>query len=59
MLIASSLLVVGNYIKQKIKSFENRFEKITIFQMNFKLHLTYNLRGAWHTMYAMLLSNFK
>ena len=22
-------------------------------------HLTYNLRGAWHTVYAMLLSNYK
>ena len=22
-------------------------------------HLTYNSRGAWHTVYAMLLSNFK
>ena len=21
-------------------------------------HLTYNLRGAWHTLYAMLLSNY-
>ena len=22
-------------------------------------HLTYNSRGAWHTVYAMLLSNYK
>ena len=22
-------------------------------------HLVYNSRGAWHTLYAMLLSNFK
>ena len=22
-------------------------------------HLTYNLRGAWHTVYAMLLSNYR
>ena len=27
--------------------------------MNFELHLTYNLRGAWHTQYAMLFSYFK
>ena len=24
-----------------------------------RIYLTYNSRGAWHTVYAMLLSNFK
>ena len=37
-----------------------RFEKITLFDcMNLREHLTYNLRGAWHTLYAMLFSNYK
>ena len=27
--------------------------------MNFRYHLTYNSRGAWHTVYAMLLLNYK
>ena len=36
-----------------------RVEKITLFHcMNFSLQLTYNARGAWHTLYAMLLSNY-
>ena len=35
-----------------------RFEKITLCQcMNFRWHFTYNLRGAWHTLYVMLLLN--
>ena len=34
------------------------FEKLTIFHcMNFRQNLTYNSRGAWHTLYAMLPSN--
>ena len=37
-----------------------RFEKITFFpRKNFRQDLTYNSRGALHTLYAMLLSNLK
>ena len=37
-----------------------RFEKIKLFHcMNFKQHLVYNSRGAWHTQYAMLPWNHK
>ena len=37
-----------------------RFEKKSLFHcVNLGLHLTYNLRGAWHTLYAMLLSSYK
>ena len=36
------------------------FEKIAHFRcMNFMQHLTYNLRGAWYTQYAILFSNYK
>ena len=36
-----------------------RFKKIALFHcMNFRSQLTHNLRGAWHTLYAMLLSNY-
>ena len=37
-----------------------RFEKIILFPcLYIRQHLTCILRGAWHTMYAMLLSNYK
>ena len=33
----------------------HRFEKIVLFHsMNFRYHFTYNLSGAWYTLYAML-----
>ena len=39
-----------NYLKMN-----NRFEKIKPFHcMNFRQHLTFNLRGPWHTLYVML-----
>ena len=48
----------NRYLNYLRKSY--RFEKITLFRfMNFRYHLAYNLRGAWHTLYAMLLSNYK
>ena len=40
------------------KRMNYRFEKTKLFHyMNFRLHPTYNWRGVWHTLYAMLLSN--
>ena len=51
-----------DYAEKRITLFgmNYRFEKIVIFHcMNFRKRLTYNLRGTWHTLYAMLLSNFK
>ena len=35
------------------------FEKITFSLERFQADLTFNLRGAWHTLYATLLSNYK
>ena len=38
----------------------HRFERIKLWHcMNFRQHLTDDLREAWHTLYAMLLSNYK
>ena len=35
-----------------------RSEKIKLFQyMNFRLDLSYDSKGAWHTLYAMLLAH--
>ena len=37
-----------------------RFEKIVLLLcINFRQRLTYNPRRSWHTLYAMLLSNYK
>ena len=44
-----------NYLRMN-----HKFEKITLFpHMNFRQHLTYNSRGDWHTLYAMLLSKYE
>ena len=37
-----------------------RFEKLALFNcMNLRYHITYNFRGAWNTLYAVLTSNYK
>ena len=46
-----------NYLRMN-----NRFEKIAhvpLHDFRVAARLTYNLRGAWHTRYAMLLSSYQ